>query len=88
MMFGNAAVRVGAMDLVIVRRGETERFRFLQDTYRSRMSAHVIWDRRSGDRRQREEPVTEDRRRGDRRGRPPATWRTMGFVFVEAPRDS
>lgn len=74
------------MDLVIVRRGNLERFRFLEDTYRSRTSARVIWDRRFDDRRQHDQIVPVDRRRGSRRGPPPASWDTMSFVFVEDAR--
>ena len=75
------------MDLVIVRRGDTERFRFFQNTYHSYPHVRVTWDRRSTERRQRDELVTLDRRHGERRGPSPATWRTMGYVFVETPRD-
>jgi len=71
------------VDLIIVRRGDTERFRFLQETYRSRPSVHVMWDRRLGDRRREEQSVPVERRRTDRRSAPPSTWEKMGFIYVE-----
>ncbi len=75
------------MDLVIVQRGNLERFRALERAYRSSPSVHVIWDRRMGDRRQASSPVAQDRRRHERRGPPRASWTTGGYVFVEQKPD-
>ncbi len=71
------------MDLVIVQRGNVERFRALEGAYRSNPSVHVMWDRRVRDRRQNEALVCQERRSGERRGAPPASWITQGYVFVE-----
>ncbi len=71
------------MELIIVRRGDTERFHFLQEIYRSQPSVHVIWDRRVADRRRAASPVGNERRQSDRRAAPPRSWTTMGFIFVE-----
>jgi len=71
------------MTLIIVRRGDRDRFRFLQDTYHSLSSVRVIWDRRVNERRGCEVPVAPDRRCAERRGLPPSTWERMGFIYLE-----
>ncbi len=77
------------MELIIVRRGDTERFHFLQEIYRSQPSVRVIWDRRLVERRRSSSPaVSRDRRTGERRTALPRSWTTMGFVFVELPDET
>ncbi len=71
------------MELIIVRRGDIERFHFLQEIYRSQPAVRVMWDRRVAERRQSSWPVDWERRRGERRSSLPRSWTTMGFVFVE-----
>ncbi len=71
------------MELIIVRRGDVDRFHFLQEIYRSQPSVHVMWDRRLADRRQSAAPAMSERRESERRSTPPRSWTTMGFVFVE-----
>jgi hypothetical protein len=66
--------------LIVVRRGATERFRFLEAEFVN-ASVRVVWDRRVGERRQRELPA-EERRQGERRGQPPASWSTLDFVVA------
>ena len=74
------------MALIIVRRGDRERFRFLQDTYHSLSSVRVIWDRRRQERRRQTASVAADRRCGERRATQPSTWERMGFIYLEEPR--
>ncbi len=76
------------MELIIVRRGDTDRFHFLQEIYRSQPSVRVMWDRRVNDRRQWSTPAVPERRQSERRSTPPRSWTTMGFVFVELPDEA
>lgn len=69
--------------LVIVRRGETERFEVLRQELADE-AVRVVWDRRVGERRG-GVAVPEDRRRSERRGRPPTTWNTLDFTIVPEP---
>ena len=69
--------------LVIVRRGETERFNLLEQEL-GEEAVRVVWDRRVGERR-RGTTIPDDRRRGERRGKPPATWSTLDFTIVREP---
>jgi hypothetical protein len=69
--------------LVIVRRGETERFELLRQELADE-AVRVVWDRRGGERRG-GAAVPEDRRQSERRGRPPATWSTLDFTIVREP---
>jgi len=72
----------------VVRRGDVEVYRFLQERYTERNVVDVRWDRREGDRRTSPEGSAPDRRRRDRRRPMPATWRTQGFVVVPFPATS
>ena len=73
--------------LVIVRRGATERFEFL-NTRLAGEPVRISWDRRIADRRQTKHRMTVERRQGDRRGPPPLTWSAGGFVIARLPADS
>jgi hypothetical protein len=53
--------------LAIVRRGATELFEALKDSLEEPAVVEVMWDRRVGARRRREQPRLRDRRRADRR---------------------
>ena len=67
----------------IVRRGSTERFQALQETFGAPpISATVTWDRRQGDRRHRAQVATLDRRRAERRGQEPSSWSTLDFLVT------
>ena len=66
--------------LVVVRRGATERFRLLQETF-AQESLTVLWDRRGAVRRRAQQPVATERRRHDRR-RQPDVWTGDGFIIV------
>ena len=72
--------------LVIVRRGATERFDFL-NTRLAREPVRISWDRRIADRRKKKQRMMVERRRGERRGPPPLTWPAGGFVIARPPAD-
>lgn len=69
--------------LIIVRRGEIERFRVLA-TSMAGEAVRVMWDRRVGERRARQAPAAPERRRQDRRAPPPPSWETLDFVVAES----
>ena len=69
---------------MIVRRGQTERYRSLTETFgRDPINATVMWDRREHDRRRDARPSTSERRRRDRRAPLPSTWQTLDFVVAK-----
>ena len=77
--------------LVIVRRGESGRFRALETTFHEDPKVTICWDRRQAARRlaRRRPRGTPDRRHSrDRRGPPPFTWSALDFLVTtgEAPR--
>jgi hypothetical protein len=77
--------------LVIVRRGESGRFRALETTFHEDPKVTICWDRRQAARRHERTRLrgTPDRRRlQDRRGPPPVTWSALDFLVTtgEAPR--
>jgi len=72
--------------LMVVQRGDHDRFRFLSATFRDR-PVQVVWDRRVGDRRRSSEGTPADRRSGDRRNRPPASWDNLGFLVARRELD-
>jgi len=80
---GASEPQVPARLLVIVRRGETERYELLQQEL-AEETVRVVWDRRVGERR-RGTTIPDDRRRSERRGKPPATWSTLDFTIVREP---
>jgi hypothetical protein len=67
--------------LVIVRRGQAERFTLLAETF-ARDPVQVIWDRRTEEGRGLTHPSPQERRRRVRRGRPPESWTAMDFLVV------
>ena len=70
--------------MMIVRRGQTERYRSLMETFgRDPINATVMWDRRDHDRRQDTQPSATERRRRDRRTPLPGTWQTLDFVVAK-----
>ncbi len=74
--------------LMIVRRGQLDRFLSLRDTFgREPIHAQVIWDRRKGERRASSETAPAERRRRDRRGAPPSTWTALDFLVVRKEGD-
>jgi hypothetical protein len=72
--------------LMVVQRGDQDRFRFLSTTFRDR-PVEVMWDRRVGDRRRSGEAASVDRRAGDRRNRPPSSWDNLGFLVARRELD-
>jgi hypothetical protein len=77
--------------LVIVRRGEPDRFQALETIFETDPEVTVCWDRRQAWRRLGRQPPPDapDRRRTrDRRRPPPVTWTALDFVVAtgEAPR--
>lgn len=75
--------------LMIVRRGQLDRFLSLRDTFgREPIRAQVIWDRRKGERRTSSMTAATERRQRDRRGASPSTWTALDFVVVRNERDN
>jgi hypothetical protein len=76
--------------IVIVRRGEAEVFRSLQEHFgQGPDPTPVIWDRRVRDRRVVIQDVAVERRRGERRAPLDATtWNRRGFIVVRVDRPS
>jgi hypothetical protein len=72
--------------LMVVRRGDIDRVRFLSSTFRDR-PVEVMSDRRTGDRRRTADNSVADRRAGDRRQRPPTTWDDLGFLIARRELD-
>jgi hypothetical protein len=72
--------------LMVVQRGDDDRFRFLSSTFRDR-PVQVMFDRRMGERRQSGEDLSPERRASDRRNRPPSTWDTLGFLVARRELD-
>jgi hypothetical protein len=71
--------------VVVVRHGETELFKTLQQEFSHVPHVQVIWDRRSRQRRAgRVEAPGAERRQRDRRGRPPAMWEVQGYLLVRS----
>ena len=67
----------------IVRRGSTECFRALQETFGDPpISATITWDCRQGDRRRRAQASPFDRRRAERRGSAPSSWSAFDCVVT------
>jgi hypothetical protein len=72
--------------LMVVQRGDKDRFRFLSATFRDR-PVEVLWDRRVGDRRRSAEGAVVERRSGDRRQSPPSSWDNLGFLVARRELD-
>ena len=69
--------------LMIVRHGQTERFRLLEKSFAGE-PVRIIWDRRTEERRSQHQPVAIDRRRSKRR-QPSVVWNTLDFAVARAP---
>ncbi len=69
--------------LVIVRSGETETFRILDERLGEPGLARVTWDRRRQERRSTARPTEPDRRRRERRAPIPVTWQGLGYLLVQ-----
>ena len=70
--------------LMVVRRGQTERYRSLQQTFgHAPIDATVIWDRRLQDRRRYLTTADDERRHRDRRAPLPSTWTSLDFIVVK-----
>jgi hypothetical protein len=82
---GNSALSRFAY-LMVVQRGDLDRFRFLSATFRDR-PVEVMWDRRVGERRRSTNGPSVDRRAGDRRNTPPASWNNLGFLVARRELD-
>ncbi len=71
-------------ELFIVARDRSELYRYLSQTFADAENVEVIWDRRSGERRQAETTASPERRRRDRRSRHSVDdeLRTVGYAFL------
>lgn len=69
--------------LVIVRRGQDERFSALEQLL-AREPVHITWDRRDAERRRQRLAVAIERRQRQRRRPPPVSWETLDFAVVDA----
>jgi hypothetical protein len=68
--------------LIVVRVGAIDRFAALRAAFVPD-GVEVVWDRRSGERRQpAADPMSAERRRRDRRGAEPASWTLLDFIVV------
>ena len=67
--------------LMVVQRGDQDRYRFLQTTFQDK-PVEVMWDRRQGERRRATTSANLDRRRSDRRSDPPSSWGSLGFLVA------
>ena len=69
---------------IVVRRGAIRRFDALK-TRTSELPVVVTWDRRTNERRDKDEATgaKRKRRQADRRRKPPFTWDLADFVVVE-----
>jgi hypothetical protein len=75
--------------LMIVRRGQLERFVSLRGTFGGEpIRAQIIWDRRQGERRTSSDTAVTERRLRARRGAPPCTWTALDFVVVRNEGDN
>ncbi len=70
------------MDMMIVRRGLSERYYFFLELFAAARGLRVVQDRRCQDRRQASQRATEDRRRQERRGSLANTWQRADFVLA------
>ena len=69
--------------VMTVRRGQTDRYRSLEETFgRDPIGATIAWDRRDHDRRARGHSIDDERRRRERRGPLPSTWNALDFLVV------
>jgi hypothetical protein len=69
--------------LVIVRSGDSETFRILDERLGQPGLARVAWDRRRQERRATAWPTESDRRRRERRAPMPVTWQGLGYLLVQ-----
>lgn len=68
--------------LLIVRRNCEEKLAFLRSAFSERAAVRVIEDRRTHERRTRQDHVASDRRRADRRSPLPPSWEVADYVLV------
>jgi transcriptional regulator of acetoin/glycerol metabolism len=69
--------------LVIVRRNQFATFAMLAHAFAQEPKVRLVWDRRTGDRRQTgAASAGSDRRRADRRGDPASTWRGNDYLLL------
>jgi cytidylate kinase len=81
------AARSGRVDsprlLAVVRRGASERFRYLQDVLAG-VPAQVVWDRRLTERRHHPQLTTPERRQRDRRSPPSSLWDLVDCAIIDS----
>ncbi|HEY3382656.1 MAG TPA: hypothetical protein VGK32_12855 [Vicinamibacterales bacterium] len=80
-MDGSESVLSHIAYMMVVQRGDQERYRFLRTTFRDK-PVEVVWDRRLGERRRRLDEAEADRRGHDRRSSPPTSWSNLGFLVT------
>ena len=74
------------MHFLIVRRGNDEKFAFLQEAFASH-PVEILWDRRVGERRQQAAVPPREQRSGiDRRHPVPDTWAELDFILAQPTR--
>jgi hypothetical protein len=71
-------------ELFIVARDRSDLYRYLSQTFADAENVEVIWDRRTGERRQGETTASPERRRRERRVRHSVDdeLRTVGYAFL------
>lgn len=74
--------------LMVVRRGDHDRYHFLASTFRDR-PVEVVWDRRVSERRRAPDAIDQaaERRCSERRRQPPDSWSTLGFLVARMDLD-
>ena len=72
--------------LMVVQRGEEDRFQMLRSTFRDR-PVQVVWDQRVSERRKTVDGPSTDRRAGDRRQSPASSWNSLGFLVARRALD-
>jgi hypothetical protein len=75
------------MQVLIVRRGLSERYYQLLQIFARTRGLEILVDRRTADRRRQQQPVEQDRRAHERRRPPPRTWAAADFVVMTRPKD-
>lgn len=74
---------MAAANVVIVRRGHFATFELLTRTFADDPSVQIMWDRRTGERRQNGDRRTDgERRQTDRRRVPPRQWAQLNYMIA------
>jgi hypothetical protein len=74
------------MDMMIVRRGLSERYYFFLKLFAAGRGLQVIQDRRCQERRRASQHASDERRRQEQRGSLANTWELADFVVLRRPK--